>query len=129
MQTKGFTLIELFVAVGILVFVLCGLLVLFNNCVFLNRTNRNLTIAMSHAQYVMEDIKNTPSDQIAANIDAGVWNWNTDLQFTNNNLIRLTNEAIITTYVLASNPLQVSVVVTWDDPRPGLQTDLRSLFN
>ena len=128
MRTKGVSLVELLITAGILVFVLCGLLVLFNNCIFLNKTNRNLTVAMSHAQYVMESVKNTPSDQITTNIDAGVWDWNTDPQFTSNNLIRLTNEAIITNYVPASNPLEVWVDVTWDDPRP-MSTGLRTLFN
>ena len=56
---KGFTLIELLLAAVFLVFTISAILMLFANCIFLNATNRAITIATSHAQGVMEEIRDT----------------------------------------------------------------------
>ncbi|MBN2830874.1 MAG: type II secretion system protein [Candidatus Omnitrophica bacterium] len=58
LKKKGFTLPELLLAVAILAFAISGMLYLFVNCSFLNNSNRNLSIATSHGQFVMEGIKN-----------------------------------------------------------------------
>lgn len=63
---SGFTLSELLLAAAILVFVLAGLLVLFLNCLILNETNRNFTLAYSAIQAKMEEIKNTPFSNLDA---------------------------------------------------------------
>ncbi|MDD5506606.1 MAG: prepilin-type N-terminal cleavage/methylation domain-containing protein, partial [Candidatus Omnitrophica bacterium] len=57
LQVRGFTLSELMIAAAILVLVLSALLVLYINCMILNEASRNLSIATSHAQYMMEEIK------------------------------------------------------------------------
>lgn len=54
---KGFTLIEVLVAVGILVIILAGLLLSYTSCFILNETTRNLTFAMNAAQNVLEEIR------------------------------------------------------------------------
>lgn len=59
LSDKGFTLPELLLAAAILVFMLAGLLLLFINCIILNETNRNFTLAYSAIQTKMEEIKNT----------------------------------------------------------------------
>lgn len=71
----GLTLAELLLAAAILAFALSSLLAVFLSCFFLNAANRNLTIASSHTQYVMEEIKNESSlqairDKISSE---GVW--------------------------------------------------------
>ena len=126
--SKGLTLSELLLAVAILVFVLCGLLVLFINCLFLNEANRNLSLSISHAQYVMEEIKNTYFSEIKANIDNGDWDL-ASADITANGLTALTNEAIDTSHGLNDNPLEVVVNVQWEDrlQRPR-QAELRTLI-
>ena len=133
MRSKGLSLVELLISAAILAFVLCGFLVLFNNCIFLNRSDRNLTTAMSHAQYVMEDIKNTPFAQIEdaiTNHNGGPlgWDYLTAPDIAAQGLNPLPNEAINTNCDPVSNPLEVWVDVIWDDPRP-MNTGLRTLFN
>lgn len=59
----GFTLSELLLAAAILAFVLTGLLLLFINCSLLNEANRNLTIATSYAQELMEVIESKRFDE------------------------------------------------------------------
>lgn len=125
---KGFTLPELLLAAAILAFVLCGLLVLFINCVFLNEANRNSTVALSHAQYVMEDIKNTNFYSIKTKIDNGDWDWAT-AGITARGLNPLPNESIDTSRGSTDNPLEVAVTVTWQDRRQrNRQAALRTLF-
>ena len=58
---RGFALLEVLVATGILVIVLSGLLVTFVSCILMNETNSNLVIASNDAQNILEHIK-----QIAA---------------------------------------------------------------
>lgn len=53
---KGFTLLELIIAMAIFVSVVTGLFVTFTACVFLNRSNSNLIIAANDAQYLLEEV-------------------------------------------------------------------------
>jgi hypothetical protein len=55
---------EFLVAAGILAFVLCGLLLLFVNCVLINELNRNFTLCYNAIQAKMEEIKNTGFDNL-----------------------------------------------------------------
>ena len=131
MQSKGLTLIELLISAGILAFAICGLIFQVNNGILLNKINRDFTVALSHAQYVLEGMKNTPRLQLQTDIINGVWNWNTILDFNSNGLTRIRHTAgdenIVTNFV-AGNPLGVIVRVSWNDPRPR-QIQLRTLFN
>jgi prepilin-type N-terminal cleavage/methylation domain-containing protein len=58
---RGFALLEVLVATGILVIVLSGVLVTFVSCILMNEANSNLVIASNDAQSILEHIK-----QIAA---------------------------------------------------------------
>jgi hypothetical protein len=82
LSNKGVTLVEVLLATMILTGALSGLLVLFMNCVMLNDSSRNLTVAVSHAQYVMEDIKfagRTGLGPIRAGITSGTtWSWDSN---------------------------------------------------
>jgi len=64
LSNKGFTLLELVVAVGILLIVITGLLYAFINCILMNESNNNLVTAANDAQYVLEQIKARTYDDI-----------------------------------------------------------------
>ncbi|MFC1658583.1 hypothetical protein ACFL1D_04260 [Candidatus Omnitrophota bacterium] len=124
-HTRGLTLAELLLAAAIMAFVICGLIALFVNCSFLNEGNRNLTMALSHAQYIMEEIRNEGDlDQIKTMID--------NQSFTG--LSGLSSESIsVCCYDMpwanpassclescitdGGNPLGVYVSVSWQDRR------------
>jgi Tfp pilus assembly protein PilW len=116
--SKGVTLLELMAAALIMAFVLTGLLRLFINCIILNESSRNLTMAMSHAQYVMEDISAAGIAGLATRINNGGtvgWDFNAAQFQAAYGLTPLNNEAIATAVTQAGDPLGVSVTVTWFD--------------
>lgn len=113
--SRAVTLSELLLATAILAFVLSGVLLLFTRCILLNNENRNLATATSHAEYVLEDIRQKAFSTVQASISNGIWNWNTT-QISSQGLTALSNdEAIKTEVVSGPNPLQVKVTVTWTD--------------
>jgi type II secretory pathway pseudopilin PulG len=113
LSLTGFTLSELLLAAVILAFALSGLLTLFVNCMFLNESNRNLTIATGHAQYVMEEIKNTNFAALKTKIDNGDWDWDGQ-DIGSKGLTALSNESIDTN-ATGTDPLDVTVTVNWKD--------------
>jgi len=106
-RRKGFTLPELLLAVAILGFVLVSLLFLFTSCLFLNESSRDLSFAVSHAEYVMEDIKNTSFPQIPAK--AGTMD---ATAITAAGLTPIIGESIVTA-VSGTDTLTVTVTVNW----------------
>jgi hypothetical protein len=124
-RLKGLTLAELLLATAILAFALSGLLILFINCTFLNEGNRNLTVAMAHAEYIMEEIRSRESAGIAgdlAAVEASINNGDWDLgaaaiEANPYNLTALHNELINTNVTQGGDPLGVSLSVSWDDRR------------
>jgi Tfp pilus assembly protein PilV len=109
----GFTLAEVVVSVGILGFILTGLLAFFINAVALNEASRNLTVAVSHAQYVLEDIKSSSFATLSSSITEGFWNWDVP-KVTARKLTPLKNE-VVTTTVSGKELLTVTVTVTWQE--------------
>lgn len=110
-KINAFSLPELLLATAILAFALCAILLSYINCFFLNESSRNLNIAISHAAYVMEEIKNTDFSSIKANIDNGNWDWSgTDI--SSRGLTALTNETI-DTQVNGTTLLDILVTVNW----------------
>ncbi len=132
---KGITLAEVLLGMVILTFALVAVLALFANCIISNESNRNLTIALSHVQFVMEEIKNESAlESIKTKIDGGIWAWNTDSDFTDQGVNRLTNETITTCCYDSTNSvcysacppddlLDILVVDEWDD-RGGRTRDI-----
>lgn len=113
---RGFTLSELLLAAAILVLVLAGLLLLFLNCLVLNEANRNLTVATSHAQYIMEQIKDTDFSDAETRINTGDWDLDTsEIQSSPYNFTALNGEAIDASVTQSGNPLGVSVTVQWNE--------------
>jgi prepilin-type N-terminal cleavage/methylation domain-containing protein len=134
---KGFTLIELLLAAAIFAFAMSGILCMFINTAFLDQANRNKSIATTHAEFVMEDImeymRTSDISSLQTQIETPnlVWNWNTD---TIGNRLGcaspyaypcvLNSESITTTCVHGSDPLDVTVTVSWKDRA---QANTRSL--
>ncbi len=104
---KGFSLVELLLAAVILAFVLTGLLALFISCIFLNDTNRNTTIAISHAQFAMEEVKNTTFTSITG----ATWN---STAIASKGLTPLNSETIVIG-VSGTDTLDIAVTVNWKD--------------
>ena len=133
---KGLTLVELLIGITILTFAFLGGLALFAKCIILNESNRNLMIAVSHAQFVMEEVLEEVKDQttllsLRTKIDDGVtWCWEEDSDFPVT-LQRLANETVeICCYNSTSpagwccpsgcscpdeDPLRIRVTSSWDD--------------
>ena len=118
----GFTLIELLLVVGFLVFAVSASLLLFANCILLNKYSRSLTVATSHAQYVMEEIKNQDFSTIETSIDSGNWDWG-ESEITTKGLSVLDSETIDTNEVgTTSDLLNVVVTVNWTSQRGRAQS-------
>lgn len=128
MSLTGFTLAELLLGAIILAFALTGLLMLFTKCILLNAVNRNLAMAASHAQYIMEELRDTNFSGLEAAILTGNWDLNkSQLESSPYELMGLTNEQVDTNVFESGNPLGVSVTVTWDDrEQPQRNLELRT---
>jgi len=110
---KGFTLVELLLTMAFLVFTVSAILMLFANCVFLNASSRALTTATSHAQRVMEEIRDTNFSAVETNIGNNYWDWDS-ATIASKGLAALPAEAIVTTKIGASSDLlNVMVTVIW----------------
>lgn len=106
----GFTLTELLLVVAILAFALTAMLLVFINSMMLNASNRNLTIAMNHAQYALEEVKNTPFSSISANYNAVAWD---NATISAKGLTPLNNEIITFSAPSATDIIDVTANVTW----------------
>ncbi|MFA5271616.1 MAG: hypothetical protein WC412_04670 [Candidatus Omnitrophota bacterium] len=119
---KGVTLSELLIAALIIVTSFTALLACFVACLILNEANRNLMLATSHAQYVMEDIKNMASTSAGfstiANNDNAYgntnWDWANPAAINEKTLVALKDESIDTN-VTGATFLNVVVTVNWHD--------------
>lgn len=120
---RGFSLPELLLSVLILMVVLSGLLLLFTNCIILNETSRDISIATSHAQYILEEVRDTPFADLDTEITVnGKWNWDTN-EIISEGLTPLRDEAIYTYTSGASlDPLLVIASVVWKNRKGALQT-------
>lgn len=110
--TGGFSLVEMMFGVGILGFILAGLLSFLVEFSTLNKLSRDLTFVTSHAQYVLEDIRSS-SGVIINQIDAGEWDLNTDAEYAAAGLQRLSGEVVDVSHNNAS-PLTITVNITWN---------------
>ena len=119
-KSKGFSLVELLVSAAILGYALSVILVSFVNNMELTQTSRNLTKAITHAEFVMEDIRNTQFSNIATKINAGDWDWNT-ATITAKGLNVLMSESISTT-VSGTSLLDITVTVSWTGAKQRPQT-------
>lgn len=101
-------------AAAILALIAVMLLQAFISISLFNEVNRNNGIAVSHAQYVLEDIKSTNFNEIANGIASGNWNWNAAI-IAAKGMIPLNSEVIITQASGTADLLNVIVTVSWQD--------------
>ncbi len=106
-------MVEMLMTAAILGYALSVVLAGYVNNVALDEASRNLSSAVSHAEFVLEDIRNTSFGSVASNITSGNWNWNTST-VTTKGLTALNNESIAATSS-GTNPLDITVTVTWND--------------
>lgn len=62
---RGFTLLEVMIAVGLIVFSIASVYTSFIYAVLLNQTNGNLVMAANDAQYVLEQLRGVSYSSIA----------------------------------------------------------------
>lgn len=110
---KAFTLSELLFAAFILAFSLSTIILSFITCFVLNEANRNLTRATAHAQYVLEEIKNTAFTTVRDNGNTQ-WDW-TNTTIASKGLTALAAESI-DTQVSGTDLLTVTVTANWQGP-------------
>ncbi len=110
---KGLTLAEMLMSTAILAFAVAGMLGLFSNCLFLNSENGNVAVASSHAQYVLESIRNAGISGLQNNIESGAWSYSSD-GISALGLTPLKSETIGTACG-SGVPLEVNVTVSWLD--------------
>lgn len=112
-QQSGFTLMELLLSSIILGYVILMVMLSIMNCSILNEDCRNQVIATNHANYILEDIRNTTFSSISTNINAGNWDWNATT-VASNGFTALNSESIDVS-VSGSSVLDVTIVVNWEN--------------
>ncbi len=111
---NGFTFIELMLAAAILA---STVLVILHNLISItlfNETIRNYATAITHAQFVLEEIKDADFYIIKDENDNGFWNWNRTKIYAQG-LAAMKNETITTSTSEVSGPalLNITVRVDW----------------
>ena len=101
---KGFTLLELAIATGILTVAILGLLASLQSPFILNAASKETAIALQDASRVLEEIR------VATFSTVPTTNWTTWAQ--TNGLTHLVNEAVTVT-ITGTDPLTVTVQVQW----------------
>ena len=116
---KGFSLVEMMFGVFILLAVIIPALFSFINCMLLSRASRNLITAANDAQYVLEQIKNLPYNQI------GYYTSHFDPSHFSN----LKEEQItFPTVNLGADITEVKVKVSWTQRGHDTNTELSTLI-
>ncbi len=113
---SGLTLIEIMVSAIVMTIAVIAIIGIFNNTMVLNEFNRERTVAMTHAQCIMEEIKNAGFAGLETNINNNVWDrTQAQLSASPYNLTVLFNESVDTAVVTSGDPLRISVTVNWQD--------------
>ena len=112
--SKGFVFVEAMMAFLIVAFAVTALLSVFINNMFLNMANRDVTTAISHAQYALEYTKNKNFYNIVTEtITTATWN---NSSMTYNKLVPMDAESIVIT---VSEPVlyvkDVIATVNWQE--------------
>jgi len=109
---------EVLIAAAFLTIVLIGITRLFASCMFSNENNRGSTVAITHAQYIMEEIRSTTFASIQGMINGGIWNLDTQgLSAAPYNLTTLNNEEVDVSVITVGNVLEVTVDMSWKNRR------------
>ncbi len=110
-RAKGFTLMEIVMAMMVFAVAVVSLAGVFLGIFSLGESGRNLTQALNDARAVMEGIRETSASGLSTVTST---NWTTWAQAQG--LTSLRNEAITVTYTNPStDPLPVTVQVSWQE--------------
>lgn len=101
LSDRGFSLIELMLAVAILSVVITSLLFAYIQCMLLNESSSNLATAVTDAQYTLEQIKALAYNEIA-NYTAPTFN-------------NLQNETIILNRSISPSISTITINVAWQE--------------
>jgi type II secretory pathway pseudopilin PulG len=100
-NSAGFTLLELMIAIGLIVFAIAGIFSSFVYAILLNETTANSVKAANDAQYVLEEMKSTAFGSLAA--------------YTPPALNTLAAENITVSKTIWPRIAEVTVNVTWTE--------------
>lgn len=118
---KGFTYLELVIAMVILVPVILGLIQATAYSNKMSSLARSVTVAIADASSVMENIRNTARNGLGS-VTAAYPNGNPVAGYAN-----LTNEQIVVTYPNPiADPLDITITVTWEQEERFMTRVLRS---
>ncbi len=131
-RNKGYSLVEVLVAVAIIVIVVSGLFRLFIYCAGMAEITGNITFAISEAQDKIEEIRNASFDDIASTYGASPGNTfesskisedinlngvlDTGEDINGNGSIDSYGRGVIYVTALNADLLQVDVAVCWRGP-------------
>ena len=111
---KGVTLTELMATIFITSMTLFSLIGVFVNMSVLTEFNRDYTLAVVHAQHIMEEIKNNHFTGLETDINNGLFDLSaTQLSASAYNFTPLSSESINTSIISSGNPLRIEVSVNW----------------
>lgn len=113
-KKRGFSLIELIIAIAIILTVLVGSLLSFVHLILLNESSRNLVIAANDAQYVLEQMKNEDYGSLASYAPP---------VFSN-----LVSETVSLTRSIGANIATVTVDISWQERGDARNFSLSTCF-
>ncbi|NQT28195.1 MAG: hypothetical protein HQ570_01200 [Candidatus Omnitrophica bacterium] len=114
---KGISLVEVLLGAVILTFVFVAVLALFANCFIANEYNRNLTIALSRAQFVMEEMRGEVEDKTSlSSLRTKIEESDTTCCY-NSTSAAWCCPSILTCSCPDEDPLRVRVTSSWVDQR------------
>jgi len=103
LNNSGFTLLEVMLAAGILIFAIAAVLTGFIYTAVQVTANQNMAVAITDGQHVLEKLKDATYSSIAG--------------YTDTNFTSLSNESIRVTVTTAGNIKLVLANVTWLEGR------------
>lgn len=113
-SNKGISLTELLATTFITGMTALSLIGVILNTSILNEYNKERTLAVVHAQQIMEEIRNTNFTGLEMAINNGILNITTNqLSTYPYNFTTLPSETINTSVVSGGNPLRIQVSVNW----------------
>ncbi len=118
LNSRGFTIIEIMISITVLTIVLLGLISGYMTCLKLNEMSKSTTIATEDARRVLEQMRSDVVSELSdvTSVDWTAW-------AVANGLDSLESEQIAVGYTdrdgtgdpLDDDPLEVSIIVTWQD--------------
>ena len=114
MLKKAFSLVQIMIAILIMGIAFSSIILTFISCCVLSEFNKSLTIASSHAQYIMEEKKNLAST--SAGFNSLVNESLTKVDIEDKGLDSLNSENITVTVKNVTSDLKnITVEVFWKD--------------